>query len=233
MDREQIRAVALDNACRLAAAGYLYVGDTDIRTQASILEAAGRFEAWLTRGTGTGTDTAEDTGIVACSGCEHAPHTGRCPQFLKGPFGPWRCACDLDTPADTVTACGWNPGTPGPNCDWDRACPEHGASAAAMGVPAPSTGTDTGTVTSTDTGTVTSTSTSTSTDTSTDTGTDTILSDWDMCPCGHAGAWHSNDAYGCQGVHGHRPCGCLKSGTLVAFGKLPEIPDTGTRAGGN
>lgn len=242
MDRDQIRAVALDNACRMTASGVVHSTD--------VLEVAARFETWLTRdvpstSTSTGTSTDTDTDTVStstdtapCLGCEHAPHVGRCPKLLKGPFGPWRCACDLDTSTDTVSTTVTSTDTLA--CSVCGHAPHGGHSGCGAGTPAGPCACD-GTQ---GTDTVCSWNPATSgpdcdwsrdcpvhgtpaTDTDTDTDTDTPMREWEMCACGHSGAWHSVTGHECRGVVGHQPCKCPKRGTLVPFGKLPDT-DTDT-----
>lgn len=102
MDREQVRSVALDNACRLAAAW-------QVEESNSVLALAGQFEAWLTRpvvaDTDTATDTSTDTDTASCPMCPHRTHAGICTaSFFKG----YPCACDhvTDTAPDTSTGTG-------------------------------------------------------------------------------------------------------------------------------
>lgn len=231
MDRDQIRAVALDNACRMTASGLVHSTD--------VLEVAARFETWLTRdvpSTSTSTDTVStSTDTAPCLGCEHAPHVGRCPKLLKGPFGPWRCACDLDTSTDTVSTTVTSTGTLA--CSVCGHAPHGGHSGCDAGTPAGPCACD-GTQ-GTDTACAWNPAMSSpDCDWSRDCpvhgtpDTDAPLGEWGMCACGHAGVRHSVTGYGCQGVIGHRPCKCPKRGTLVSFGKLPDADtDRGVCAG--
>lgn len=263
MDRDQIRAVALDNACRMTASGVVHSTD--------VLEVAARFETWLTRdvpststgtvNTSTSTSTDTDTDTAPCLGCEHAPHVGRCPQLLKGPFGPWRCPCDLDTRTDMVRpACAGcshavHAGrctrvlTTGAQCACSRtdactACGHswHGVDTCGTDVPEEEGVHHGGVCACTGPDTVCSWNPATSGPdcdwsrdcpvhgtpaTDTDTDTDTPMREWEMCACGHSGAWHSVTGHECRGVVGHQPCKCPKRGTLVPFGKLPDT-DTDT-----